>query len=32
MNFEVSIDELFSLSAEDIFVKARNLARTVLDF
>ncbi|MFC1950196.1 hypothetical protein ACFLWD_00845 [Chloroflexota bacterium] len=31
MNFEVSIDELFNLSAEDIFVKARNLARAVLD-
>jgi hypothetical protein len=31
MNFEVKIDELFSLSAEDIFVKAKNLARAVLD-
>jgi len=31
MNFEVSIDELFSLSDEDIFVKARNLARAALD-
>lgn len=31
MNFEVSIDELFSLSAEDIFVKARKLARAALD-
>ena len=32
MNFEVSFDELFSLSSEDIFVEARNLARAVLDF
>jgi len=26
MNFEISIDELFSLSAEEIFLKAKNLA------
>lgn len=31
MNFEVSINELFSLSAEDIFVKSKDLARTELD-
>lgn len=31
MNFEVSIDELFRLSAEDIFVRAGNLARRALD-
>jgi len=27
MNFEVSTDELFNLSADDIFLKARKLAR-----
>jgi hypothetical protein len=31
MNFKVSIEELFSLSAEDIFVKAKNLAAAALD-
>lgn len=32
VNFEISIDELFSLSAEDIFVKAKNLAGAALDW
>jgi hypothetical protein len=31
MNFEVSINELFSLSAEDISAKALNLAFGALD-
>ena len=31
MNFEVSINELFNLSAEDICIKARNLADSELN-
>lgn len=31
MSFEVSVDGLFNLSAEDIFTKAKNLASAVLD-
>jgi len=32
VNFEISIDELFSSSAEDIFAKAKNLAGAALDW
>ena len=32
VNFESSIDDLFSLSAEDIFAEAKNLSGAALDF
>jgi len=31
MSFELSVDVLFNLSAEDIFTKAKNLASAVID-